>query len=198
MKKDTVFTYLLDGVLYINLTNRCTNACTFCIRNEYDGLGGNILWLDHEPDAATIIEEIEEPKKYPEIVFCGYGEPTERLETLKEVARYIKENGGKTRLNTNGHGNIINKRNIVPELKGLIDTVSVSLNAGTKAEYDRVSQPAFSDAFFQVQEFIKESVKTLPKTVATVVKVEGDSLDIDAARDLAKGLGAEFRVRDFE
>jgi TatD DNase family protein len=195
---NNVFTYELDDNLYINLTNRCTNACTFCIRNEYDGLGGYTLWLDKEPTAEEIIKEIPDPQKYPEIVFCGYGEPTARLEVLKEVAQYIKEKGGKTRLNTNGHGNVINKRNIVPELKGLIDIASVSLNAGTKEEYDRVSVPSFDDAFNAVKEFIKESVSTLPETIATVVKVPGDPLDIEAASKLAEELGAQFRVRIYE
>lgn len=195
---NNVFTYELDDNLYINLTNRCTNACTFCIRNEYDGLGGYTLWLDKEPTAEEIIKEIPDPQKYPEIVFCGYGEPTARLGVLKEVAQYIKEKGGKTRLNTNGHGNVINKRNIVPELKGLIDIASVSLNAGTKEEYDRVSVPSFDDAFNAVKEFIKESVSTLPETIATVVKVPGDPLDIEAASKLAEELGAQFRVRIYE
>lgn len=193
-----VFTYQLDDILYINLTNRCTNACTFCIRNEYDGLNGQKLWLDREPSAGEIIAEIPDPKAYPEIVFCGYGEPTERLEVLKEVARYLKEKGGTTRLNTNGHGNIINNRDIVPELKGLIDTVSVSLNAGTKEEYDRFSNPIFPNAFLAVQDFIYKSAKTFQKTVATVVEVPGEAQDIDAAKRLAESLGAEFRIRIYE
>ncbi len=195
---ERVFTYQLDDVLYINLTNRCTNACTFCIRNEYDGLNGQKLWLEEEPNAKEIIAEIKDPKAYPEIVFCGYGEPTERLEVLKEVARYIKEKDGITRLNTNGHGSIINNRDIVPELKDLIDVVSVSLNAGTKEEYDRLSRPVFPNAFFAVQDFIKESAKTFKKTIATVVEIPGEAQDIDSARRLAESLGAEFRVRIYE
>ena len=194
----TVFTYELDGNLYINLTNKCTNACTFCIRNEYDGIGGYDLWLSREPSAEEIIAEITDFEAYNEFVFCGYGEPTERFDELKKVAKYIKDQGGTTRLNTNGHGNIINKRDIVPEMKDLIDIVSVSLNAGNKAEYDRVSQPSFKGAFEAVKEFIRECVQTLPKTVATVVAVPGDPLDIDTARELAAELGAEFRVRIYE
>jgi len=121
-----------------------------------------------------------------------------RLDVLKEVAKYLKDKGGITRLNTNGHGNIINKRDIVPELKGLIDIVSVSLNAGTKEEYDRICSPKLPNAFEAVTDFIEKSAKTLPRTVATVVRVPGEDLDIEKARRLATKLGAEFRIRDYE
>jgi TatD DNase family protein len=134
--------------------------------------------------------------KAKEIVFCGFGEPTMRLEVLKAVAKYIKNQGGITRLNTNGHGSLINKRDIVPELKGLIDTVSVSLNAGSKEEYDRVSVPQIDGAFEATVQFIKRSVEILPRTIATVVRVPG--IDIEKARSLAEELGAEFRVRELE
>lgn len=190
------FTYKLDDTLYINLTNSCTNACTFCIRNGRDGLDGYDLWLERCPTAEEIIVEIPDPSVFPEIVFCGFGEPTMRLEVLKAVAKYIKNQGGITRLNTNGHGSLINKRDIVPELKGLIDTVSVSLNAGSKEEYDRVSVPQIDGAFEATVQFIKRSVEILPRTIATVVRVPG--IDIEKARSLAEELGAEFRVRELE
>src|SRR5574344_2964305 len=137
--------YLLDGKIYINLTNNCTNKCLFCIRNLKDDVCGKNLWLKNDTvTAKEVISQLKKLKKdEKDIVSCGYGEPTLKLDTLKEVAKFIKENykDVKVRLNTNGHANFIYKRNILPEIKGLVDDISVSLNASTEEMYKKISQP---------------------------------------------------------
>lgn len=112
------YTYELDGNLYVNLTNKCTNDCAFCVRNEKASYYGYKLWLDKEPTAEEVVAQIPDVKKYREIVFCGFGEPTIRLAELLRVAEYVKSRGGVTRLNTNGQGNLIHKRDITAELAG--------------------------------------------------------------------------------
>ena len=141
-----ILVYSLEDKIYINLTNRCTNDCIFCLRKDKDDVCGQKLWLDSEEftseDVIKQLKNFEIPK---EIVFCGYGEPLLKLDILKEVAKYIKDNypNTKIRINTNGHANYVYKRNIVPELVGLIDEISVSLNGSTNEEYDELSQPKF-------------------------------------------------------
>ena len=126
--------YLLDGKIYINLTNLCTNDCIFCLRKDKDDVCGQALWLDNESSTADdVIEQFNKFEPSKEIIFCGYGEPLLKFEVLKQVAKYIKDKYPETkiRVNTNGHANFANKKNVVPELKGLIDEFSVSLNAPT-------------------------------------------------------------------
>ena len=149
-----VLVYELDGKIYINLTNKCTNDCIFCLRKDKDDVCGQQLWLDDEKSTAhDVIMQLKNFKISPEIIFCGYGEPLLKLEELKQVAKYIKKNypDTKTRINTNGHANYVYKRDIVPELKGLIDTISVSLNASNSEEYDKLSQPSFKGAYEEVK-----------------------------------------------
>ncbi|MBI3788150.1 MAG: YchF/TatD family DNA exonuclease, partial [Ignavibacteriales bacterium] len=116
--------YKLRNSLYLNITIRCNADCVFCDRKGEAVIKGHNLRIEYEPASQEIIQAISDPTKYDEIVFCGYGEPTIRLDVIKEVSNWVKDQGGKVRLNTDGHGNIINKRNIVPELAGLIDGVS--------------------------------------------------------------------------
>ncbi|MBO6087091.1 radical SAM protein, partial [bacterium] len=154
--------YLLDGKIYINLTNRCTNDCIFCLRNDKDDVCGQTLWLDDENFGANeVINQLNElltthHSPFTEIIFCGYGEPMLKLDILKDVAKYIKENypNTKIRVNTNGHANYVYKRNVVPELKGLVDEFSVSLNGENKQEYDEYSQPKFDEAYNEMKKFI--------------------------------------------
>ena len=124
---DHIYTYQLGESLYINLTNECTNACDFCVRNNPEGVGSYDLWLEKEPTAEEVIERIPDPTRYQEIVFCGYGEPMMRLDTLLEVAEYIKDKGGKVRINTNGHANLIYNEDITPRLAGKVDIISISV-----------------------------------------------------------------------
>jgi TatD DNase family protein len=188
-------TYPIRNSLYLNVTNRCTSACTFCVRYFTDFVKGHNLRLADEPTAEDLIREIGDPKRYDEIVFCGYGEPLLRLDVVKAVAAEVKRLGGRVRIDTNGHGNLIHKRSILPELRGLVDAVSVSLNAQNAELYDKISQPKFPGAYEAVKEFIAEATKHIPDVTATVVTVPG--VDVDACRRTAEDLGAKLRVREY-
>ena len=199
-----VLVYELDGKIYINLTNKCTNDCIFCLRKDKDDVKGQKLWLDDENSTAQdVIEQFEKIKMHnvgSEVIFCGYGEPLLKLDVLKDVAKYIKENypNTKIRINTNGHANYVYKRDIVPELKGLIDTISVSLNGESSQEYNELSQPVFEGAYEEVKKFIKSCADNGIETVASVVEgYKGRHLDLDKCEKIASDLGAKFRVREW-
>lgn len=190
------FVYPLKHALYINLTIRCNADCVFCDRKGEATIKGHNLRITREPDAKEVIDQIGDPAKYEEIVFCGYGEPTIRLEELKEVARWVKEHGGKVRLNTDGHGSVINKRNIVPELVGLIDSVSISLNSTDPEQYGRLMRldgPRFHAAMI---EFARECQRLLPEVVMSIVGM--DEVDQERAREFVeKTLGMKYRLRSY-
>ncbi|HEX9021659.1 MAG TPA: TatD family nuclease-associated radical SAM protein, partial [Nitrospirota bacterium] len=161
-----------------------------------DFVKGHNLRLKNEPSADELIKEIGDPKRYTEIVFCGYGEPLLRLDVVKAVSAEVKRLGGKVRIDTNGHANLIHKRNILPELAGLVDAVSVSLNAQNAELYEKLTQPKFGrEAYDAVREFIREATKYIPEVTATVVSAP--EVDIDACRRIAEGLGAKYRVREY-
>ncbi len=193
--------YLLDGKIYINLTNRCTNSCIFCLRNDKDDVCGRNMWLDGEDfSAQDVISQLSELPMSSEITFCGYGEPMLKLDILKEVAKYIKEKypNVKIRINTNGHANFVYKRNVCEELKDLVDIISVSLNGVDEKEYNELSQPSFEGAYEEVKEFIKASSDAGIKTVATVVEgYKGRHIDIEKCERIANELGANLRVREW-
>ncbi len=193
--------YILDGKVYINLTNRCTNNCVFCIRTIKDDVVGADLFLNTENvKAQDVIEQLEKMKDKlsSEIIFCGYGEPMLKLEVLKEVAKYIKEKYPSTiiRVNTNGHANLVYKRNVLPELKGLVDKFSISLNGENEEVYNKLSQPNIKNAYTAVKEFIKESVQEGFDTTATIVTGYKDyKVDKEKCIEITKALGAKFRER---
>lgn len=195
--------YLLDGKIYINLTNSCTNECLFCIRSCTDNVKGANLWLSKEATAEDAISQLKKLiKGEKEVVFCGYGEPTLKLEVLKAVAKFIKETykDVKIRLNTNGHANFVYKRNILPELKGLVDEISVSLNASTEEQYKTLSQPSIkTDTPLRVvKDFIAECVSEGFDTTASVVSgYKNFDIDIKECEKISKDLGAKFRVREW-
>ncbi|MBI5666128.1 MAG: YchF/TatD family DNA exonuclease [Nitrospirae bacterium] len=190
-----VIAYRIRDSLYLNITNKCTNKCGFCVKFRTNYVKGHNLHLEKEPTAAQVIKAIRDPKAYREIVFCGIGEPTLRLDVVKKVAKWIKGEGGRVRINTNGHGNIIHGRNIVPELKDIVDSVSVSLDAEDEKKYDKICKPTIKGAFRGVVSFIQEAVKVIPDVKVTVVKVPG--VDVEKCRAVAKDLGVELRVRSF-
>ena len=199
-----VLVYTLDEKIYINLTNRCTNDCIFCLRNDKADVKGQELWLDNENSTAEdVVEQFEKiyqktPSK--EVIFCGYGEPMLKFEVLKEVAKYIKNKYPETkiRINTNGHANFVYKRNVVPELKGLVDEFSVSLNAPEKDEYNELSKPKFDGAYDEVKKFIKACHDENIKVTASVVEgYKGRHIDLETCKKIAHELGAEFRVREW-
>lgn len=188
--------YQIRNSLYLNITNRCTAACMFCVRYHTDFVKGHNLRLNEEPSAEEVITAIGDAKKYGEVVFCGYGEPLIRLDAVKKIAEAVKRQGVKVRIDTNGHANLIHKRNILPELAGLVDSICVSLNAHNAALYERICQPKFGPSTYEaVKEFIREAVKYIPEVSATAVTCPG--VDIEACRRIAEGLGAKFRVREY-
>lgn len=194
--------YAVGRNLYVNLTNKCPCSCTFCIRNNGDGAyGSDSLWLDHDPTAQEVIDAMEaaDYKKYNEIIYCGFGEPTERLEVLKETAAYIKKNSDKKiRLNTNGLSDLIHGKATAQELKGLIDTVSVSLNAGTLDEYLKVTRPKFgAESYEAMQKFAADCKSYVDNVVFSVVDVIGEA-EIAAAQEIADKNGVTLRVREYE
>lgn len=194
-------TYIVGNKLYVNLTNRCPCDCTFCIRNNGEGVyGSDSLWLDHDPDSVEAIEDLKKRDllSFEEVIFCGYGEPTEALDVMLDCCRYIKSVGNiPTRLNTNGLSDLINKKETAPLLKGLVDTVSVSLNAPTEAEYNAVTRPCFEGAFDAMQKFAVSCLEYVPNVMMTVVDIIGED-QVQRAKELCQKLGVNLRVRPYE
>jgi TatD DNase family protein len=191
------YTYKIGNSLYINVTNRCDAKCGFCDREGEAVLNGYSLHMNKgdEPEAKVYTKEIGDPKLYNEIVFCGYGEPTIRWDVVKIIAKYVKDMGGRTRLITNGHGNLINKRDIVPELKGLIDTVSISFNSPDARQYAEL-MGLDSRYYNEMINFAKEAKNYVEKVVMTAIAM--DEVNIEKARKIVEEkIGAEFRVRQY-
>ena len=188
--------YRIRDSLYLNITNRCTNKCSFCIRFYSDYVKGHNLRLAGEPTEEELKKAIGDPEQYQEIVFCGYGEPMLRLDLIKSLAAWIKQHKGRVRINTNGHGNLIHGRNILPELQGLIDSISISLDAHDEETYNTICKPAFKNAFQGIIEFIKEARKFIPDVQITVVELNG--VDMEKCRKIAGELGVELRLRKLD
>ena len=172
-------------------------SCAFCVRNEHDGVEGQYLWLTDEPDANEVIAACPaDLSTFDEVVFCGFGEPTYRLNVLLEVAKYFKAKGKTVRLNTNGHGEIINNKPVSDLLYGIIDIVSVSLNASTPEGYDALCRPSFENAFEAMLSFALSCKEMEIETVMTVVDTIGEE-EIAACQALCDGLDLRLRVRKF-
>ncbi|MFZ2949320.1 MAG: TatD family nuclease-associated radical SAM protein [Desulfuromonadaceae bacterium] len=194
---ETVLAYKIRNSLYLNITNRCSNRCTFCPKFDDLTLKGHNLALEREPTPQEIIEAAGEPEGIDEIVFCGFGESLIRLDVVLEVARELKLRGYRIRINTDGQANLVHGRNILPELAGLVDCISVSLNAPDSATYQKLCLTPFgNDGFKGICDFIREAVNHIPVVIASAVTVPG--VDIEACRGLALSLGAEFRVREHQ
>lgn len=190
--------YQIGHALYLNITNRCTNTCNFCLRFQRDLLRGYHLRLEHEPSAPEVINAIGNPSLYKEIVFCGYGEPLLRLEEVITIGTFVHQNGVPVRINTNGHGNLIHGRNIVPELAPFVSTMSISLNTESKESYMRLCQPVFGPQTYEkVKEFILECKKNIPHVVVTAVAVP--DIDVQKVRAIAEQeLNVDFKVRHYD
>ncbi|MBM4168320.1 MAG: YchF/TatD family DNA exonuclease [Ignavibacteria bacterium] len=188
--------YQLRNSLYLNITIRCNADCVFCDRKGAAIVKGYSLRIAEEPSLDQIIASIGNPLDYEEVVFCGYGEPTIRLDVMKDVARWVKSRGGRVRLNTDGHGNIINKRNIVPELVGLVDVVSISYNTSDPEQYGRLMRIDGKRFHQAMIEFTRECKRLLPRVVMTIVELP--EVDIEKARkDIEETLGCEFKLRPY-
>jgi len=188
--------YQIRESLYLNITNRCTNSCRFCAKFKDFNVKGHQLKLDHEPDCGEILAAIGDPTRFQEVVFCGYGEPLLRLDLIREVAAWLKGHGIKVRINTDGQANLVHGRNILPELEGLVDTLSVSLNAADAETYQQWCQSRFGEQSYQaVKDFLRLAGAHIPEVVATAVTLPG--IDIQACEKIAAELGVSFRKRDY-
>lgn len=193
------YVYEFGDSLYLNITNRCPNNCEFCIRNIKDGVSGNDLWLLKEPTYQELVDDISmyDLKKYKEIVFCGFGEPMCNLSMISQIAPYLKSKGCKIRINTNGLGALINKRDDVAKLIApYIDAVSISLNASTADVYQEICRSKYGkDAFYAMLKFAKDCVEAGIDTTMSVVDFIGEE-EVEACRKLATEAGAHFKVRE--
>lgn len=199
-RKDT-YAYVLDGNLYINLTNKCSNGCDFCVRNERTSYYGNYLWLRHgEPTADKVIAAVKgfgDITRFKEAVFCGFGEPTYRVAEMVALCDYFHEKGLSTRLNTNGQGNLINKRDIVPELKGKLDLINVSLNASCKEKYQPICRSQFGESGFDAMiEFAKLCRKNGVPCRFSIVDCIGEA-EVEACKRLAESVKIPLYIRKY-
>lgn len=194
--------YEIGDKLYINLTNKCPCNCTFCIRKNGAGAyGSDPLWLDRDPSAEEVISALKEknPDNYKEVIFCGYGEPTEALGVLIEVGKYIKSTS-KTpvRINTNGLSDLIHGEKTAQRLKGVVDTVSVSLNAGTKEEYLTVTVPCFGEKSYEAMlDFASDCKNYVPCVKFTIVDVIPEA-EIEKCKEISKERGIPLRIRKYD
>ncbi len=199
-RKDT-YAYTLDGNLYINLTNKCSNGCDFCVRNERASYYGNYLWLRHgDPTPEKVISAVNSMgalSQFKEVVFCGFGEPTYKVEEMLALCDYFHEKGLKTRLNTNGQGNLINKRDIVPELKGKIDFVNISLNASCQEKYQKICRSQFKEmAFDGLLEFAKLCRRNGVHCRFSIVDCIGEE-EVEACKKLAESVKIPLYIRKY-
>lgn len=194
------YTYELNNSLYLNITNRCNNSCTFCIKFKNRTFEGkHDLWLTKEPSAEEVIKEIGDPKKYTQVVFCGYGEPLIRLEVVKQVSKFLKDNGVYVRIDTDGQSNLFHGRNIIPELAGLIDELNISLNAQDAQTYNKLCNSVWNEkgykAIIEFAKNAKSSVPPIPKIVLSVVDLP--SVDKEKCKKIADEIGIDLRVRPY-
>lgn len=195
--------YQVHNSLYVNLTNRCPCACTFCLRQNGDGVyGSDSLWLEREPTVAEVKEAFEpwDLSKFDELVFCGYGEPTERLDDLLEIVRWVRSFSIiPTRINTNGLSDLMYEKRTAPLLQGLIDTVSISLNAPTAEEFLELTRSKFGIGSFDAMlQFAKDCTGYVPHVVLTIVDVVTSPEEQEACRKIAQSVGATLRIRPYE
>ena len=199
-RKDT-YVYTLDGNLYINLTNKCSNGCDFCVRNERTSYYGNYLWLKNgDPTPEKVISAANgfgDITRFKEVVFCGFGEPTYRVSEMVTLCDYFHSKGLKTRLNTNGQGNLINKRDIVPELKDKLDLVNVSLNASCAEKYQPICRSQFGESgFTALVDFAKSCRKAGIPCRFSIVDCIGEE-EVEACKRLAESVKVPLYVRKY-
>ena len=199
-RKDT-YVYTLDGNLYINLTNKCSNGCDFCVRNERSSYYGNYLWIRNgDPTVDKVIAATKgfgDLTRFKEVVFCGFGEPTYKVAEMVALCDYFHEKGLKTRLNTNGQGNLINKRDIVPDLKDKIDFVNISLNASCVEKYQPICRSQFGESGFSgMIEFAKLCRKNQIACRFSIVDCIGEE-EVEACKRLADSVRIPLYVRKY-
>lgn len=200
-KSNPKIVYWMGNTLYLNVTNRCSNDCYFCFRKFKKGIREFDLKLKKEPTVNEVQKELSKvinKKKWNEVVFCGFGEPLERLDLVLEVTRWLKKQHIKTiRVDTNGHGYLLNRgRDVARELKDAgLQKISISLNASDNITYNKVCKPSFEDAYEMVLEFINKSLEAGLETEVTAVTIS--EVDIQKVKDLAERIGVQFSLRQY-
>jgi len=201
MKKSMTVTYEVDGALYLNVTNRCTNNCDFCIRHNGDGAyGSDPLWLEREPSEDEILSSVfsRDLGIYREIVFCGYGEPSIRLGVIRNVALKIKEKCDlPIRINTNGHSSLYHGYDTAPLYKDAFDCVSISLNTPSPERYDEICHPVKEGSFEAMLSFAREVKSYVPSVLLSVVKDFLSPEELTECYRIAESLGVTLKVRDY-
>lgn len=195
--------YKVHNNLYVNLTNQCPCACTFCLRQTMDRIGeSDRLWLDHEPSFEEVVEAFGkfDVSQFDEVVFCGFGEPTMAFPMLKKVAKYVKDTFDKpVRVNTNGLGNLIWERDITPELKGLVDTISISLNTPNAEKYHELVRSKFGEQSFDAMlTFAKNATQYVPNVVLSTVDTTLTKEEEAECQKICDRIGATYRIRPWE
>ena len=203
MKKGLTITYEVDSGLYINITNRCSNNCEFCIRRNGDGAyGSDTLWLTREPTVEEIKSDIDtrDLSGYSEVVFCGYGEPSYRLRDAREIALYVKSKMPemKVRINTNGHSDLILGEDTAPLYEGAFDTVSISLNTPSPERYVEICHPIHKTrAYESMLNFAKNVKKCVQNTMFSVVKETLSEDELARCKGIADECGVTLKVRTY-
>jgi TatD family-associated radical SAM protein len=203
MRKSMCITYIVEDKLYVNITNKCSNRCEFCIRNNGDGAyGSDSLWLEREPTREEILESIfsRDLSVFPEIVFCGYGEPSYRLDDAVFVAKAVKEKYPemKIRINTNGHSDLIWGRDTAPDYEGAFDIVSISLNTPTAEKYQAICHSIYGEKSFDALLNFAGNVKNyVPTAILSAVKETLTSEEIELCKKISADLGVTLRLRDY-
>ena len=203
MRKSMCITYIVEDKLYVNITNKCSNRCEFCIRNNGDGAyGSDSLWLEREPTREEILESIfsRDLSVFPEIVFCGYGEPTYRLDDAVCVAKAVKEKYPemKIRINTNGHSDLIQGRDTAPDYEGAFDSVSISLNTPTAEKYQAICHSVYGEKSFDaLLKFAANVKKYVPTVALSAVKETLTPEEIELCKKISRDIGVTLRLRDY-
>ena len=203
MTKGMCITYEVDSGLYLNITNRCSNRCSFCIRNNGDGAyGSDSLWLEREPSVDEVLESVfsRDLSKYQEVVFCGYGEPTYRLSDAVIVAKKIKEKRKdiKIRINTNGHSDLILGADSAKMYEGAFDEVSISLNTPNSSKYVEMCHPVYGNsAFSALITFAKNVNKYVQKVCLSVVRQTLSEVELAECQKIADEIGVTLKIRDY-
>jgi len=195
--------YQINNNLYVNITNKCSSACVFCLRQTRDKMGeSGSLWLAHEPSLEEIKSAFSQMdmNQFNEIVFCGFGEPTERLDVLLESAKFVKkEYHKKIRINTNGQGDLINEKDIAPLFEGVFDTVSISLNTPDEKQYNELVRSRFGDqAYSAMISFVKQVRNYVPKVILSTVETTITKEEEVRCEEICKSLNVTYKIRPFE
>ena len=196
-------TYIVDNNLYVNITNKCSNRCDFCIRNNGDGAyGSDPLWLEREPTREEILESVfsRDLLSFDELVFCGYGEPTYRLDDAVFVAKAVKAKHPKmkVRINTNGQSDLILGRDTAPDYEGAFDSVSISLNTPTAEKYQALCHSIYGEKSFDaILSFAGRAKEFVPSVSLSAVKQTLNSEEITLCEQICEKIGVNLRLRDY-